>query len=98
MTPRDAVAVTGLGVAAPHGDDPVALFEALMRGESALRPVFEAELPKPAAAATLLLTRLNQQDAAVAYGAVTEEQYPATPPSSTPANDNAATFHLLFDR
>ncbi|RZM04858.1 MAG: beta-ketoacyl-[acyl-carrier-protein] synthase family protein [Variovorax sp.] len=53
MTPRDAVAVTGLGVAAPHGDDPVALFEALMRGESALRPVFEAELPKPAAAATV---------------------------------------------
>ena len=47
-----AVAVTGLGVVAPHGDDPHALFAALMRGESAIRPVFP-ELPKPAAAATV---------------------------------------------
>lgn len=53
MTPRDAVVVTGLGVAAPHGDDPERVFEALMRGESALRPVFADELPKPAAAATV---------------------------------------------
>ena len=44
------VAVTGLGAVAPHGDDAGALFAALMRGESALRPVFP-ELPKPAAAA-----------------------------------------------
>jgi 3-oxoacyl-[acyl-carrier-protein] synthase II len=47
-----AVVVTGLGVVAPHGDDPHALFAALMRGESAIRPVFP-ELPKPAAAATV---------------------------------------------
>jgi 3-oxoacyl-[acyl-carrier-protein] synthase II len=47
-----AVAVTGLGVVAPHGDDPRALFAALMRGESALKPIFP-ELPKPAAAATV---------------------------------------------
>ena len=53
MTPREAVAVTGLGVAAPHGDDPARLFEALSRGESALRPVFADELPRPAAAATV---------------------------------------------
>jgi len=53
MTSRDAVVVTGLGVAAPHGDDPERLFEALMRGESALRPVFADELPRPAAAATV---------------------------------------------
>lgn len=46
------VAVTGLGVMAPHGDDPDTLFTALMRGDSALRPVFP-ELPKPAAAATV---------------------------------------------
>jgi 3-oxoacyl-[acyl-carrier-protein] synthase II len=46
------VAVTGLGVAAPHGEDPGALFAALMRGESAIRPVFP-DLPKPAAAATV---------------------------------------------
>jgi 3-oxoacyl-[acyl-carrier-protein] synthase II len=46
------VAVTGLGIVSPHGDDPQAMFDALMRGESALAPVFP-ELPKPAAAATV---------------------------------------------
>jgi 3-oxoacyl-[acyl-carrier-protein] synthase II len=46
------VAVTGLGVMAPHGADPGVLFAALMRGESALQPVFP-DLPKPAAAATV---------------------------------------------
>ena len=45
------VAVTGIGIVSPHGDEPQAMFDALMRGESALRPVFP-ELPKPAAAAT----------------------------------------------
>lgn len=46
-----AVAVTGLGVVGPHGDDPAALFSALMQGCSAIAPVFP-ELPRPAAAAT----------------------------------------------
>ncbi|MFM9922475.1 beta-ketoacyl-[acyl-carrier-protein] synthase family protein [Variovorax sp. H27-G14] len=46
------VAVTGLGVVAPHGDEPGALFEALLQGRSAIQPVF-ADLPKPAAAATV---------------------------------------------
>ncbi len=46
------VAVTGLGVVAPHGEDPNAMFSALMRGDSALRPIFP-ELPKPAVAATV---------------------------------------------
>ena len=46
------IAVTGLGVVAPHGEDPDAMFEALMRGDSAVRPIFP-ELPKPAAAATV---------------------------------------------
>ncbi|MBO9641589.1 MAG: beta-ketoacyl-[acyl-carrier-protein] synthase family protein, partial [Pseudacidovorax sp.] len=46
------VAVTGLGVVSPHGEDAQAMFAALMRGESAVRPVFP-DLPKPAAAATL---------------------------------------------
>ena len=50
MNPQ--VAVTGLGVMAPHGADPHALFAALMRGESAVQPVFP-ELAKPAAAATV---------------------------------------------
>ncbi|MDM0031888.1 beta-ketoacyl-[acyl-carrier-protein] synthase family protein [Variovorax sp. J22P271] len=45
-----AVAVTGLGVVAPHGDDPGSVFDALLRGDSALQPVFP-ELPKPAVAA-----------------------------------------------
>jgi 3-oxoacyl-[acyl-carrier-protein] synthase II len=46
----EPVAVTGLGVVAPHGDEPHAMFAALMRGESALQSIFP-ELPKPAAAA-----------------------------------------------
>lgn len=46
------VAVTGLGVMAPHGDAPDALFDALLQGRSAIAPVFP-ELPKPAAAATV---------------------------------------------
>ena len=46
----NGVAITGLGVVGPHGDDPLAMFAALMRAESALQPVFP-ELPKPAAAA-----------------------------------------------
>jgi 3-oxoacyl-[acyl-carrier-protein] synthase II len=44
------VAVTGLGAVSPHGDDIEGLFNALMRGESAIAPVFP-DLPKPAAAA-----------------------------------------------
>ena len=50
MSEAKAVAVTGLGAVAPHGDDALAVFDALMRGESAVEPVFP-ELPKPAAAA-----------------------------------------------
>jgi 3-oxoacyl-[acyl-carrier-protein] synthase II len=48
----NGVAVTGLGVVSPHGLDPHAMFDALMRGESAVRQVFP-DLPKPAAAATV---------------------------------------------
>src|SRR5262245_17500154 len=46
------VAVTGIGIISPHGDDPDRMFDALMRGESAVRPVFP-ELARPAAAATV---------------------------------------------
>lgn len=46
------VAVTGIGVISPHGDDPDRMFDALMRGESAVHTVFP-ELAKPAAAATV---------------------------------------------
>ena len=45
------VVVSGIGVISPHGDNPGAMFEALMKGQSAIRQVFP-ELPKPAAAAT----------------------------------------------
>ena len=44
------VAITGLGVVSPHGDDVRAMFAALMRGESAIRAVFP-ELARPAVAA-----------------------------------------------
>jgi len=33
------VAVTGIGVVAPHGNDPRTLFERLVNGESAVRGV-----------------------------------------------------------
>ncbi|MFI4930997.1 MAG: beta-ketoacyl-[acyl-carrier-protein] synthase family protein [Burkholderiales bacterium] len=46
------VAVTGIGLVSPHGDDPDRMFDALMRGESAVHAVFP-ELARPAAAATL---------------------------------------------
>jgi 3-oxoacyl-[acyl-carrier-protein] synthase II len=46
------VAVTGIGLVSPHGDDPDRMFDALMRGESAVHTVFP-ELTRPAAAATL---------------------------------------------
>ena len=45
------VAVTGIGLISPHGDDPDRMFDALLRGESAVHAVFP-ELAKPAAAAT----------------------------------------------
>lgn len=44
------VVVSGLGLVSPHGDSPDAVFDALMRGESAVRPILPT-LPKPAAAA-----------------------------------------------
>lgn len=48
----NGVVVSGLGVVSPHGDDAQAMFRAVMRGESAVQPIFP-ELPKPAAAATV---------------------------------------------
>lgn len=53
------VAVTGLGVVAPHGDDAGAVFSALMQGRSAVQPVFAGLLPKPAAAATAAFDELR---------------------------------------
>ena len=50
------------------------------------------------AAASLLLTRLSERDAAVAYGAVAEDLDPAAETPAAPASDNATTFHLLLDR
>ncbi len=48
-----AVAITGLGAIAPHGDETGSLFAALMQGRSAIAPVFADLLPKPAVAATV---------------------------------------------
>lgn len=50
--PGRRVQVSGIGVVSPHGDDALAMFESLMKGASAVRPVFP-ELPRPAAAATV---------------------------------------------
>ncbi len=46
------VAVTGLGLVAPHGDDPSAVFGALMAARSAIAPWVRDEVP-PAVAATV---------------------------------------------
>src|SRR5262245_55349201 len=46
------VVVTGIGLIAPHGEQPTQVFDALMRGETAVRAVFP-ELARPAAAATI---------------------------------------------
>jgi 3-oxoacyl-[acyl-carrier-protein] synthase II len=46
------VGISGIGVVGPHGDNAEQMFAALMRGESAVRPIFP-ELAKPAAAATV---------------------------------------------
>lgn len=43
-------AITGIGIVSPHGADPMRMFDALLRGESAVQPVFP-ELARPAAAA-----------------------------------------------
>jgi len=48
---RPHIAVTGLGLVSPHGQEVGAVFDALLRGESAIRPVFP-ELARPALAAT----------------------------------------------
>jgi len=45
------IAVTGIGVISPHGDEPEAMFAALMRGESAIRE--DDQNPKPAAVASV---------------------------------------------
>lgn len=42
--------ITGIGIVSPHGSDPMRMFDALLRGESAVQPVFP-ELARPAAAA-----------------------------------------------
>ena len=54
----NSVVVTGLGLVTSHGDTPDAVFAAMMRGESAVQPIFP-ELPKPAAAATVAFDQLR---------------------------------------
>lgn len=46
------VAITGLGVISPHGQSVAGMLDAVLRGESAIRPVFP-DLARPAAAATV---------------------------------------------
>jgi 3-oxoacyl-[acyl-carrier-protein] synthase II len=47
-----AVAVTGLGFIAPHGETPQAVFSAVMDARSAVQAIYP-DLPKPTAAATV---------------------------------------------
>ena len=49
MTGARRVAVTGLGVVTPYGDDPSGLFDALLRGESAIRLFRPDDAPRPVA-------------------------------------------------
>lgn len=46
------VAVTGLGVVAPQGDDLSTVFDAMLHGRSAVQPIFP-DMPRPVAAATV---------------------------------------------
>ncbi|GAP33788.1 beta-ketoacyl synthase N-terminal-like domain-containing protein [Piscinibacter sakaiensis] len=52
MSDRSHLHVTGLGLVAPHGRDPAAVFDALCRGDSAVRPILP-QLVRPAAAAAV---------------------------------------------
>ena len=47
-------------------------------------------------AATVLLSKSTSADAAIAYGAMSEEQYPVVTTAAA-ANDPAATVHMLLD-
>ena len=48
--------------------------------------------------ATALLSQSKSADAAIAYGAVSEEQYPVVESSmAAAANDRAATVYMLLD-
>ena len=48
-------------------------------------------------AATVLLSRSKSADAAVAYSAMSEEQYPVVESTTAAANVPAATVHMLLD-
>ena len=48
-------------------------------------------------AAMALLSKSSSADAAIAYGAMSEEQYPVVESTASAANDPAATVHMLLD-
>lgn len=48
-------------------------------------------------AATVLLSRSKSADAAIAYSAMSEEQYPVVESTTAAANVPAATVHMLLD-
>ena len=48
-------------------------------------------------AATVLLSKSASTDAAIAYGAMSEEQYPVVESTASAANDPAATVRMLLD-
>lgn len=48
--------------------------------------------------ATVLLSKSNSADAAIAYSAMSEEQQPVVESGAAVASEPAATIHLLLDR
>ena len=48
-------------------------------------------------AAMALLSKSSAADAAIAYGAMSEEQYPVVESTAAAANDPAVTVHMLLD-
>jgi hypothetical protein len=96
-------------LAPPHGDYWGALERSIMARIAEERAAWWSvfgEWTRPAMfaaaaaliAATVLLSKSNAADAAIAYGAVSEEQYPVVESSMTAAaNDRAATVYMLLD-
>ena len=64
MTNR-RVAVTGIGLVSPHGETPDAVFDALLKGESAIRPYTPTDAHRPV---TVAAGRCEQFDAGARLG------------------------------
>src|ERR1700694_5341768 len=95
-------------LAPPHDDYWGALERAIMARSAEERGAWWSSLgdwTRPAMlaaavaliAATVLLSKSSSADAAIAYGAMSEEQYPVVESTAAGTNDPAATVHMLLD-